>query len=74
MIHGFRQRPGIRSRSVLWLLMMAAAAAPAAAQPSSGAAARPPQSDGAQQTGAFVCPMHPDVQSKTAGTCPTCGM
>lgn len=28
----------------------------------------------AQEAGLYVCPMHPEVTSKTPGTCPKCGM
>lgn len=73
MIHGFRQCPGTRSRSILWLLLISALAAPAAAQPPRAAAA-PPRIEAAPQAGAFTCPMHPDVRSTTQGTCPVCGM
>jgi hypothetical protein len=34
-------------------------------------AAQPPA---AAPAGAYVCPMHPDVQSAEPGTCPKCGM
>ncbi|HEX6864669.1 MAG TPA: heavy metal-binding domain-containing protein, partial [Thermoanaerobaculia bacterium] len=27
-----------------------------------------------QDAALFVCPMHPEVTSETAGTCPKCGM
>lgn len=34
----------------------------------------PAPASAAQQASAFVCPMHPDVQSAVAGACPQCGM
>ena len=33
-----------------------------------------PGSKGGANTAMYVCPMHPDVQSNQAGSCPKCGM
>ena len=74
MIHGFRWRSGIPWRVLLWVFVTAALTAPAAAQAPAAVAPRPPQGDPSQQVGTFVCPMHPDVQAKTPGTCPVCSM
>jgi len=48
----------------IWLLPVAPAQEPATPAPT----AQP------QQPIVYVCPMHPDVQSKIAGKCPKCGM
>jgi hypothetical protein len=33
-----------------------------------------PSGGGAEEADLYVCPMHPEVTSKTPGTCPKCGM
>jgi hypothetical protein len=53
-----------------WTLLFVAAAAVAVAL--SGARAHVSSAEGAAAR--YVCPMHPDVTSKTAGTCPICRM
>ena len=38
------------------------------------AATPPPAADAGSQGTVYVCPMHPEVTSKTAGVCPKCNM
>ncbi|HEX8687153.1 MAG TPA: SCO family protein [Pyrinomonadaceae bacterium] len=45
--------------------------APLSVTPQSAAGGAPPQK---LEEVAYTCPMHPEVRSKTAGSCPKCGM
>ncbi len=45
-----------------------------APQPAKPGGADAPAQKGQKEEGEYSCPMHPEVRSKAAGSCPKCGM
>src|SRR5215212_9522491 len=65
----------MNTRSVkLFLIGALLLSIPLSIHSQSATAGAAPQQSPQQQDAVYVCPMHPEVKSKTAGSCQKCGM
>src|SRR5262249_46578494 len=67
-----KEKSAMNGRSIkLFMTGALMLSTPLSIRPQSATTSVSPQQ---QQESAYVCPMHPEVKSKDAGTCPKCGM